>query len=304
MWHQTAIELKGLYARLSVGRLCKLFGKTRHAFYDKLWYQQTRYEHEQIVVEMLLEIKRDMPGAGIPTIYELLRQPLKTHGIKMGRDALQELRHEYGLIEKPRRRYVHTTNSNHRFRKYPNIIRELEVIRPAQLWVADITYLRVEADFMFLSLITDAYSRKIVGYNLYPTLAKEGPLNALKMAIQTLKGPPVGLIHHSDRGIQYCCDDYVSELDLYDVSISMTENGDPYENIIAERLNGILKKTFGLDAVFSDPGIATKTVDRAVYVYNHIRPHTSINNLTPEQAHELSGTIEKMWKKRPSKSTQ
>lgn len=304
MWHQTAIRLRSLYARLSVGRLCRLFGKTRHAFYDKLWHNAARYEHEQIVLEMLLEIKRDMPGAGIPTIYELLRQPLKVHGIKMGRDALQELRHKHGLIKKPRRRHVHTTDSNHRFRRYPNIIRELKATRASQLWVADITYIRVDLDFMFLSLLTDVYSRKIIGYSLYPTLAKEGPLHALRMAIQTLKNPPVELIHHSDRGIQYCCDDYVSELQLYDISISMTENGDPYENNIAERINGILKKVFGLGIVFNNKEKAIQAVDRAIYVYNTIRPHTSINKLTPEQAHLLTGTINRTWKKKTYKSKQ
>lgn len=287
---------------MSVGQLCRLFGKTRHAYYDKLWFNQTRYEHEQIVLEMLLEIKRDMPGAGIPTIYEMLRQPLKTHGIKIGRDALQQLRHKHRLIEKPRRRYVYTTDSNHRFRKYPNIIKELEVTRVSQLWVADITYIRVDLDFMFLSLITDVYSRKIIGYCLYPTLAKEGPLKALKMAIQTLKGPPSELIHHSDRGIQYCCDDYVSELQLYDINISMTENGDPLENNIAERVNGILKKTFGLGIVFNCDEQASQAVDKAINVYNNFRPHTSINKLTPQKAHQLTGTIKRTWKNRQSKA--
>lgn len=298
MWHQAATRLKTLYAKVGVERICKLFGKTRHAYYDRLWYQKTKYDHEQIVLEMLLELKREMPGAGIPTLYELLKQPLLTHGIKMGRDAIQELRRRYKLVERIRRRYAYTTDSNHRFRKYPNIIRELKVIRPGQLWVADITYIRVGNDFNFLSLITDVYSRKVVGYCLYPTLAKEGPLTALRMAIQALDSPPIDLIHHSDRGIQYCCDDYVTELHLYDISISMTENGDPYENAIAERLNGILKKTFGLETVFTNSTLAQEAVSKAIEIYNNKRPHTGIDKLTPEQAHGLTGAINKLWKKR------
>lgn len=251
MWHQTAVRLREQYSDVSIGAICNLFGKTRHAFYDRLWHSRERYSHEQIVVEILRELKRDMPGAGIPTIYLLIKQALLSHGIKMGRDAIQDLRRRYGLIERPRRRYVFTTNSMHRFTKYPNTIRDLKVIRPGQLWVSDITYIRVRGDFNFLSLITDVYSRKIIGFCLYPTLAREGPLRALRMAIQTLEGPPDDLTHHSDRGIQYCCDDYIAELDIYNIAISMTEDGDPYENAIAERVNGILKETFGLKETFS-----------------------------------------------------
>jgi len=291
------MRLKEQYSKVSVGRLCNLFGKTRHAFYDKLWYEQNRISHEQIVIEMLREIQRDMPGAGIPTIYELLRKPLLSHGIKMGRDALQKLRREYGFIKKQRRSYMATTDSKHRFKKYPNIIRDLKVVQPSQLWVSDITYIRVGRDFNFLSLVCDAYSRKIVGYCLYPTLAKEGPLAALRMAIQTLDGSPERLIHHSDRGIQYCCDAYVEELELYAISISMTENGDPYENPIAERLNGTLKKTFGLAEVFKNRREAVKAVKRAIVVYNTIRPHPSVEKLTPNEAHKMEGVLERTWKK-------
>lgn len=302
MWHQTAIRLRSQYPKVGVGRLCDLFGKTRHAYYDSLWHHQQRLSEEELVIEMLLEIKRDMPGAGIPTIYRLLRQPLLSHGIKMGRDAVQALRREAGLMDKPRRKYMATTNSNHRFRKYPNIIKELRVYRPEQLWVADITYIRVAENFNFLSLVLDAYSRKIVGYCLHPTLAKEGPLSALRMAIEGLRTKSSGqsLIHHSDRGIQYCCDDYVAGLQMWGIAISMTENGDPYENALAERLNGILKKTFGLGAVFESRESAVEKVDRAVVVYNTVRPHTGIDNLVPEQAHGLNGDIARAWKKMKS----
>lgn len=214
----------------------------------------------------------------------------------MGRDAIQDLLRKYGLIERPKRHYVFTTNSLHRFNKYPNIIRDLKVTRPGHLWVSDITYIRVESDFNFLSLVTDVYSRKIIGYCLYPTLARTGPLRALRMAIQTLEGPPNSLIHHSDRGIQYCCDDYITELETYDIAISMTEDGDPYENAIAERVNGILKETFGLKETFSSSDHAQEAITRAIDFYNHVRPHTGIDNLTPAQAHQLRGELKRNWK--------
>lgn len=290
------MRLREQYSKVSVGRLCNLFGKTRHAFYDRLWYERTKLSNEQLVVEMLLELQRDMPGAGIPTIYPLLRKPLMSHGIKIGRDAVQELRRRHGLIKKLHRSFVTTTDSRHRFRKYPNIIRELKVIRPSQLWVCDITYIRVRKDFNFLSLVCDAYSRKIIGYCLHPTLAKQGPLTALRMAIQTLDGPPQGLIHHSDRGIQYCCDEYVQELELYDISISMTEKGDPYENPVAERLNGILKKIFGLGKTFPTRRDAQKAVKKAILLYNTVRPHSGVEKLTPQQAHTCNGELNRTWK--------
>lgn len=164
------------------------------------------------------------------------------------------------------------------------------------MWVSDITYIRVGDGFNFLSLVTDAYSRKIVGYCLFKTLEAQGPLLALRMAISKLSKPPEGLIHHSDRGIQYCCDEFVEELQLYCIGSSMTENGDPRENAIAERLNGILKKHFGLKETFSNSDEAIIAVDRAVRGYNDIRPHQSISMLTPAEAHEFDGKLERKWK--------
>jgi transposase InsO family protein len=298
MWHQTAIRLRTLYPKTGIGRLCDLFGKTRHAFYDRLWHSEEQFSQEQIVVELLLQLKRDIPGAGLPTLYSMLRQPLISHGIKMGRDALQDVRRKHGLIQRPRRNYVFTTDSAHRYKKYPNIVKELQVIRPEHLWVSDITYLRVGSDFNFLSLITDAYSRKIVGYHLHTTLSREGPLKALNRAIQLLQGPPQGLIHHSDRGTQYCCDDYIDQLNIYNIGISMTAHGDPYENALAERINGILKETFGLKETFSNTDEAEQTVVKAIGIYNNVRPHTGINGLTPAQAHKLEGEIPRKWKKK------
>ncbi len=239
-----------------------------------------------------------MPRIGTRKLHYMLTDTLQKHNISIGRNKLFDLLAEYGLLVRlPRRKRVSTTDSNHPFRKYPNLIRELQVARPDHLWVSDITYLSLTDGFCYLSLVTDAYSRKIIGYCLYPTLKKEGPVQALKMAVsdRVYRQP---LIHHSDRGLQYCCNDYTGLLVQSGISISMTEKGDPYENAIAERVNGILKTEFDLDRDFSSFNEAKDAVDKAIDVYNHQRPHASCNYLTPAQAHLQQGLLPAKWKRR------
>jgi putative transposase len=160
--------------------------------------------------------------------------------------------------------------------------------------VSDITYISLKEKFCYLSIVTDAYSHKIIGYNLHPTLHSNGPINALLMAAKSKRG--IALIHHSDRGSQYCCAEYVKMLEHYDIKISMTEKGDPYENAIAERVNGILKEEFLLNKTFSSFSEAAQSVNNAIDKYNHIRPHESCDNLTPVQAHDQNGYLRKRWK--------
>jgi putative transposase len=220
---------------------------------------------------------------------------LLQHDFQIGRDAMFDLLSERGLLVRKRRRSgCVTTFSKHRFKKYPNIIRDFIPIAPNQLWVSDITYIHLEDGFAYLSLITDAYSRKIVGFYLSKDLSARGPLNALKMAIKT-NDHITGLIHHSDRGVQYCCDAYVKLLTDEKIKISMTENGDPLENAIAERVNGILKQEL-LEEVFPDFITASNDTAIACSTYNHIRPHGSIDDLKPAEAHQMTGTINKRWK--------
>jgi putative transposase len=244
-----------------------------------------------------------MPRIGTRKLYHMLTETLQEHKIKIGRDKLFDLMEDYAMLVRHRkRRKVSTTDSNHPFRKYPNLVRELQVRRPNQLWVSDITYIRIADGFGYLSLITDAYSRKIVGYCLHPTLQKAGPLAALKMALSTLPAIAAdNLIHHSDRGRQYCCEAYVSVLKERNVTISMTEKGDPYENALAERMNKTLKEEFLLGNGFDSfqPGAAS--VSKAVNTYNTLRPHDSCNHLTPDQAHQQQGPIRMKWKKRVRK---
>lgn len=248
-----------------------------------------------IVLKLVQEIREDLPRAGVPKLHFMLQEQLKAHGIKMGRDALYQLLAEHGYLLRYRKRKARTTNSNHPYKKYPNLIRDIKYLtRPGQLWVSDITYIRLLHGFGYLSIITDAYSHKIIGHCLHPTLHSDGPINALLMAAKSTR--QTTLIHHSDRGIQYCCADYVKLLDHYKIQISMTENGDPYENALAERINGILKTEFLLDKTFASFPEAAATVNNAVEKYNHIRPHDSCDKLTPVQAHEHNGYLYKHWK--------
>jgi len=239
-----------------------------------------------------------MPRIGTRKLYYMLTEKLVLHGLSIGRDRLFDLLSEYGmLVRRRKRKRVCTTDSRHPFRKYPNIIRELEVLRPNHLWVSDITYISLEEKHCYLSLVTDGYSRKIMGYCLYPTLKKEGPLQALQMAMGQLPGKPgEPLIHHSDRGLQYCCQAYTALLQGTGIAISMTEKGDPYENAVAERVNGILKEEFALDKDFDNFEQAAQAVKNAVVTYNSLRPHASCNYLTPDEAHRQKGLLPRKWK--------
>lgn len=224
-----------------------------------------------------------------------MKEFLEASHFSIGRDSLFDLLADQGLLVTKRKRGGHiTTMSRHRFKKYPNIIKDFIAIAPNQLWVSDITYIRLNGRYSYLSLITDAYSRKIVGFCLHKDLSVTGPLNALKMALRDNPGV-VGLIHHSDRGVQYCCQLYVSLLEENQIKISMTENGDPLENAIAERVNGILKGEL-LEESFSEFEVAEKQVAIACSTYNHLRPHGSIDNLKPVEAHQLTGPLKRRWK--------
>jgi putative transposase len=228
----------------------------------------------------------------------LLTPKLQEHKIKVGRDKLFDILERYGLLIRHRKRKAITTNSNHPYYKYNNLIQQLILRSKNQLWVSDITYISLKECFAYLSLITDAFSRKIVGYCLWPTLAAQGCINALDMALEQIgrSAQLEQLIHHSDRGVQYCCGDYVQQLKAHSIQISMSYNGDPYQNAIAERVNGILKAEFGLNKMFESLEKANETVHSAVELYNSKRPHNSLNYLTPNQAHQLTGIIKRNWK--------
>jgi putative transposase len=274
---------------------CSLFGRSRQGWYEQTKREDSQHMADAIVLKMVKEIRHDLPRAGVPKLHFMLQPKLQEHSIKMGRDALYQLLGEHGYLLRYRRRKPYTTDSNHPYKKYPNLIRDLQYLtHPGQLWVSDITYIRLLNGFCYLSIITDAYSHKIIGHCLHPTLHSDGPITALLMALKSKRGS--ALIHHSDRGSQYCCADYVRMLDHYHIHISMTENGDPYENAIAERVNGILKEEFLLGRTFATYSEAQQAVAHTVEKYNHIRPHASCDNLTPVQAHDQNGILRRRWK--------
>jgi transposase InsO family protein len=217
------------------------------------------------------------------------------HDISMGRDALFTMLRQHGLLIRKRRRKIpRTTFSDHWQYKFPNLIIGLPITHANRVWVSDITYVNLKDDFAYLSLITDAYSHLIVGYHLSKDLKTTGCLQALKRALRYLSPNDI-LIHHSDRGCQYCSIEYVSLLELNNISVSMTQNSDPRENAIAERVNGILKQEL-LDPVHISLADARIKIDQAIEIYNHERLHASIDMLTPSEAYLRTGNLKKHWK--------
>ena len=289
--------MKSDYPYLSKEELCGLFGKTRHALYDHLWRQEAATIKEDIVLQLVHKIREGLPRLGTRKLLYLLSPQLASHGITIGRDALFGLLAEHKLLIRQRKRKVITTNSNHWMRKYSNLVKKLVISRPEQVWVSDITYIRMNNQWGYLSMITDAYSRQIMGYAFRSDMLAEGCIDALKMALQNRQYPGYELIHHSDRGSQYCCKDYIDLLNSNHIAISMTEKGDPYENALAERVNGIIKNEFGLYS--SNPGFedTRRLIETSIEAYNTLRPHSSCDYLTPAQAHQQQAVLNKRWKK-------
>jgi transposase InsO family protein len=276
--------------------VCGLFGKTRQGWYKQQSSLDNEVLKEAIIVRHVRELRSHMPRLGTRKLHYLLDPMLRAHNIHLGRDKLFDTLAGYGLLVRRRkRRKALTTNSDHPYKKYPNLIKGMVVEGPGQLWVSDITYIQVKEKYCYLSLITDAYSRRIVGHCLWPTLKKEGPLTALQRALASHSNGGQ-LIHHSDRGMQYCCAEYTSTLKARSIAISMTEKGDPYENALAERVNETLKNEFGLDRKFDSLLQASATTDHVINIYNNLRPHSSINYLTPQQADQCRGQIPSRWK--------
>ena len=258
-----------------------------------------------IVLTLVKEIRNDIPVIGTRKLLFMLTPQLEQHGIKLGRDQLFDLLGFHGLLMRRRKRIAKTTNSHHWLKKYPNLIKELTVTSPEQLWVSDITYVRTLQGFNYLSLITDAYSRKIMGYALCETLEAIGPTQALKMAVeQRQRISPFILIHHSDRGVQYCSGEYVDILEEENIAISMTQSGNPYENALAERLNGTVKNDFFPKRVYQNHKEAKKIIMKSIETYNKKRPHASLDYCTPDQAHLKDGKLKMRWKHYPKRHKQ
>lgn len=274
--------------------MCRLFGYSKQAFYKKNDTHLQKACERKIVKSLVMDIRRQLPRIGTRKLYFMMDKSLQDRNIKIGRDKLFSiLREEYLLVGR-RRKYTKTTNSKHWLRKYPNIAKDVVLTMPEQLWVADITYLQTRQGHEYLHLISDAYSKQIMGYELSNTLKASSTIRALKRALKNRKYNNQ-LVHHSDRGLQYCSYDYINILKENNILVSMTEQYDPYENAVAERINGILKDEFGLDVIFSDSKELQKQLNQAVELYNNLRPHLSINMLTPKQAHLQHKVKLKKW---------
>lgn len=282
-----------------LGTLCGLFGFTRQA-YNKHNVSDGFAEDviESIIIEKAREYRKSNPGLGAVKLHAILKQMFEDTGCFPGRDAFIEMLRKHGLMVRiKRRRRYKTTDSDHNYRKYPNLIKGVVPTHPNQIWASDITYVETNEGVCYLSLITDLYSHKIVGWAVGPTLETVYPLEALKMAYKSIDEETAkGLIHHSDRGSQYCSQNYVSILKSHGSQISMTQTGDPLENAIAERANGILKTEWLYRMTIPTCKVCKKELTRIIAFYNDERPHMSIGNQTPSVAHTQAGPQQKMWK--------
>jgi transposase InsO family protein len=288
--------IKDSYPHVGLGRICRLFGITRQAYYKNIKYQKKTITEDHIVLQLVSAIRKDHPRMGGRKLYFMIKEDINRLNIKIGRDALFDLlAAEHLLVQRRKRKHI-TTNSNHWYRKYPNLIKNLVPNGPNQIWVSDITYIRTKQEFLYLFLITDAYSKKILGYRLAKNLDSTHAVNSLQDAIKNTCQPISGLIHHSDRGIQYCSKEYTDLLNKHAISISMTENGDPLENPIAERINGILKDEYLYDKINNHNNLDIIELSKSIEKYNTLRPHLSCEMLTPQQAHRAQGNLKRMWK--------
>ncbi len=235
---------------------------------------------EESILEQVRSIRRLQPRIGARKLYELVKPA------QMGRDQFIELLRRHRMLLKPRKRFVPTTNSRHEFPIEPNLLEQTKPTAPNQVWVADQTYLRLRRGFCYLSLVTDLRSRKIVGFDVSPTLDAQGPLRALQMALLA-NGRSPGF-HHSDRGVQYCSMVYRKLLQSCNIVCSMSAPGCPYDNAVAERVNGILKSEFYLDVAFETLRDAESAACEAINIYNTLRPHLSLGMRTPEEVHTFN----------------
>jgi putative transposase len=257
-------------------------------YYYKQEKDAARKESKKEKVKSLIDQQRKLlPRLGTRKLYYLIKDQLATADLKFGRDKLFDLLREYGLLIKPQRRYIQTTMSKHWMKKWPNLVKGKAVNAPDQVWVSDITYIKTEEGNCYLNMITDAFSRKIMGYAADQTMETESMINALKMAARERINPEVQTIHHSDRGLQYCSKEYVELTSENNIRLSMTENSDPYENALAERMNRTIKEEFGLNRKLKSRQQVYDVLKESIVLYNQKRPHLALNMQTPDEVYSM-----------------
>ena len=285
----------------AVTSLCKLFGVTKQAFYKYVDHSMDCYARERFVLEFVKRVRAKDPGIGGEKLWLMYRNEFGCSQAFVGRDYFCAILSKYNLTVRKRFRAPRTTDSSHYLPQYPDLTRTLLPSHPNQLWVSDITYITIwlpEGSYMFcyLSLVTDAYTKEIMGYCVGDTLGSCYTVEALEMAIERIRGIDAkGLIHHSDRGVQYASADYISVLRHNGILPSMTEKGNPRDNAIAERVNGIIKNELLQGMRFRSMEEVQKAIAIAVHFYNNERPHMSLNMSTPVQAGKMEGPIKKKW---------
>ena len=269
-------------------------GYSVQAYHKKQKKTITQLSHEQLILERIDAIRKHQPRCGGRKLFIMLQPFFNEYNMAMGRDRFFDLLRRNKLLVRKRKRSVHTTNSKHHFRRYPNMVKDFTPLKAHEMWVADITYIPLKHRFAYLYLITDAYSRKIVGFHVSDDMKVSSALLALKKALAQ-KPPETIVIHHSDRGIQYCSTAYVQLLQQHHALISMTENGDPYENAIAERINGILKTEL-ISSYYNNVDDASIHIARCITIYNYRRRHSSLNWQIPDDVHKQHGPQIRRWK--------
>lgn len=270
--------------QISLSRSCQLFGVSRQAIYQAEQRVKTRNSRMKKIKSLINTVRMKMPKIGTRKLYFLLKDEFKACHIKIGRDALFDYLREENMLVRPKKNYTKTTNSKHWLRKHPNLVKGCEIHRAEQVFVSDITYLKSKERTHYLSLVTDAYSRKIMGYHLSNDMASDQVVKALKMAVTNRKFND-HLIHHSDRGLQYCSAIYQKELEKHQIASSMTEGYDCYQNALAERINGILKNEFFIHPC-NNYNELNKMIKESIKIYNEERPHMKLRYKTPSFVHE------------------
>lgn len=241
---------------------------------------------QERIIALVKAQRKLLPRLGTWKLHYLIKDQLEAADLKCGRDKLFYYLAKHDLLIKPKRRYTQTTNSKHWLRKHPNIAKDIVLTKPEQLWVTDITYIKTEEGNCYANMITDAFSRKIVGYAIADNMETESMIQAYQMALKQKIDRTIPTIQHSDRGLQYCSHDYIKLTKENNGLTSMTENGDPYENALAERMNRTIKDEFGLGEKLKTKNHAYQLIKEAVYLYNNIRPHLALNYKTPSSVHE------------------
>jgi transposase InsO family protein len=271
----------------SIAALCRRAGMSRQNYYARRRQRQKRSVDADLVLRLVQRERQEQPRLGGRKLLHLVGNELRENKVEIGRDRFFGVLREHGLLLEPKPARPKTTNSRHSLPVFRNLVAEMKLTAPNQAWAADVTYIRTDEGFLYAALLTDMFSRQIVGADIGDSLEADGCLRALNAAVLSL---PAGAhpIHHSDRGSQYCCHRYVKRLRAGGLGISMTEEMHCYENALAERVNGILKQEYGLDSTFRAKDQARKAFKQAVWLYNHRRPHVSLNYRIPAEVHRAA----------------